>query len=673
MADIATLGLTIDTRQVKTASTDLDRLARQAKQTEDATRAFGSTGARALREFAAANDNIASSSANASRGVGSLGAALSGLARGLAVGGVLAFGAGLKSLYNDLIAVERAAKLASVSTGVVQSISGGAALSGVSGDKARTDLAALGAKANKEMREGEGELTKLFEANNMKLTDRDGQLKNINFLMDDAARLISNANTEFDKIEIAKLLGLSEEWVKALEGGPAAFDKARQEAEAAGSVIDKDLIKRAADFDAAWESGWAKFGMHAKSAIASAASGISSMISSAASFLSGLGGGQTETGMGTRQNQMLEQAYGRNPALMRALRSTNRQGEIGYANTQPVWDQSNVSGLPLPPLRPARTGGTTIPSRSRGGGGSSSSSASDPYSDLIEATQQRISALETEAAALGMTEEAARLYRFEQELLLQAEKKGIELTPEKTAALMEYAKNLSEAKAKVEEMNKATADAEKTANMIGGAFKSFFSDIRSGFESGKKGWEVFTNAGLKAVDRLLNKFIEAQMNDIFKSLFSATGGSGGGGGFLASIFSSFLPAPGAVFASGGHVSGPGTGTSDSIPAWLSNGEYVVNAAATRKNRALLESINSGNRYAQGGLVGGGGGVQASQQPVVQIMTTQRVAREENARDASGRQVRRLFMEDVKSEMGSGGFDGAMGGRFSTSPALVSRG
>ncbi|WP_323614997.1 tape measure protein [Pseudomonas putida] len=48
-------------------------------------------------------------------------------------------------------------------------------------------------------------------------------------------------------------------------------------------------------------------------------------------------------------------------------------------------------------------------------------------------------------------------------------------------------------------------------------------------------------------------------------------------------------------ATGGYVRGPGTGTSDSIPANLSNGEFVVNAAATRRNRQLLESINSNER------------------------------------------------------------------------------
>jgi TP901 family phage tail tape measure protein len=47
------------------------------------------------------------------------------------------------------------------------------------------------------------------------------------------------------------------------------------------------------------------------------------------------------------------------------------------------------------------------------------------------------------------------------------------------------------------------------------------------------------------------------------------------------------------FASGGLVRGPGSPTSDSIAARLSDGEFVVNARAAARNMALLERINSG--------------------------------------------------------------------------------
>jgi len=57
-------------------------------------------------------------------------------------------------------------------------------------------------------------------------------------------------------------------------------------------------------------------------------------------------------------------------------------------------------------------------------------------------------------------------------------------------------------------------------------------------------------------------------------------------------------------ATGGLITGPGTGTSDSILAQLSNGEYVINAAATKANLPLLKAINTGNipKFAEGGMV-----------------------------------------------------------------------
>lgn len=58
-------------------------------------------------------------------------------------------------------------------------------------------------------------------------------------------------------------------------------------------------------------------------------------------------------------------------------------------------------------------------------------------------------------------------------------------------------------------------------------------------------------------------------------------------------------------AGGGAVHGPGGPRTDSIPAMLSDGEFVINANATKKNRALLEAINNGKvgHFANGGLVG----------------------------------------------------------------------
>lgn len=76
------------------------------------------------------------------------------------------------------------------------------------------------------------------------------------------------------------------------------------------------------------------------------------------------------------------------------------------------------------------------------------------------------------------------------------------------------------------------------------------------------------------------------------------------------------------YSTGGYVSGAGSGTSDSIPAHLSNGEYVVNARATANNLPLLDSMNFGNANSlatQFALA-----VQTIPNPVVSVETIERV-------------------------------------------------
>jgi TP901 family phage tail tape measure protein len=55
-------------------------------------------------------------------------------------------------------------------------------------------------------------------------------------------------------------------------------------------------------------------------------------------------------------------------------------------------------------------------------------------------------------------------------------------------------------------------------------------------------------------------------------------------------------------ALGGLLAGPGSGTSDDILARVSNGEFIVNANATRQYLPFLEQINNAPRFAAGGPV-----------------------------------------------------------------------
>ena len=76
---------------------------------------------------------------------------------------------------------------------------------------------------------------------------------------------------------------------------------------------------------------------------------------------------------------------------------------------------------------------------------------------------------------------------------------------------------------------------------------------------------------------------------------------------------SFVSMFGGAFADGGHIRGPGTSTSDSIPALLSDNEFVTRAAVVQQpgalgflhefNRRGMHALEHWSRHATGGLAG----------------------------------------------------------------------
>lgn len=121
------------------------------------------------------------------------------------------------------------------------------------------------------------------------------------------------------------------------------------------------------------------------------------------------------------------------------------------------------------------------------------------------------------------------------------------------------------------------------------------------------------------------------------------------------------------FATGGYVSGPGSATSDSIPARLSNGEYVVKASAVQALGVdTLDALNEGRAapFAVGGVVGvpSGGTAQGGNTSVVvndyrsggeQVQATETT-------DAQGnRQIELLIKDAVNRGLARGDFDRSM--------------
>ena len=134
---------------------------------------------------------------------------------------------------------------------------------------------------------------------------------------------------------------------------------------------------------------------------------------------------------------------------------------------------------------------------------------------------------------------------------------------------------------------------QQTSNQLAKDFSGAITDWITGAQS-------FGDAMKSILKQLIAQLIQAA---IYATIVAAC--TGGGGGFAARWSKAF----GKGLATGGSVAGPGTGTSDSIPAMLSNGEYVLNAQAVdRLGVPFLNGLNTGRLrgFASGGLAGSGG-------------------------------------------------------------------
>ena len=192
--------------------------------------------------------------------------------------------------------------------------------------------------------------------------------------------------------------------------------------------------------------------------------------------------------------------------------------------------------------------------------------------------------------------------------------------------------------------------------------------------------------GIKNADSATKDNTDATMDNVLAigtmvgSLLSASGSLGKFGTVLQGVMMAMSIAKSAGIlgfgkAEGGYISGPGTGTSDSIPARLSNGEYVLRAGAVKQlGVGFLDQLNNIDRsgvkrssrlpkfaYAEGGYVNAetGGETQSStpsvtggvaQPTVVMQMTFQSLDPEANMKlmEAQYPQIRSRLIRDLQS-------------------------
>lgn len=562
--------------------------------------------AAASSEKAAADIEARFSRLNPSFSTSVLTGALKGFAAAFTVDKLIR---GLAAANAELVRMGETAKRVGLDVQRFQELQFAGKTNGLSGRQFGTGLEGLAEKLN-EARQTENALTKLFDDNNIKLKDRKGEVIGINDALGKVAGLVQNAATEFDKIKIAEAVGLTRDWVPLLEQGAAAIDKQAASAQAAGAVIDSEIIGKAKEF----ERNWAEATERWATLIKANAGTIISLIDTIISKASGLAGylndalkpyaqriaateGVKQYGVEGVQKSDLE--------WIKANGAANGMAADVVAKAekrlQAIVDQEAKAGSSKP-LEVTVQGGrgktdtSSLFNKGGGGGGGGKSDeekAQDRLERYIETLMRQNEVLDAQIATFGKSNAekraAVELAKAQVDLnkLDEADRARIIASLTKEIELSEQKRT------KLDELKRAQDGLRDAQKFFGDIAVDSLTDL---IVNGAKAQDVIKSLTSALVKAALQAALLG--SGPLAGIFGTAGTNGNVGGLIGFI-------GGLKLASGGFVSGGGSSTSDSIPARLSNGEFVVNAASTRQHRDLLEAINNGRvpMLAKGGLVG----------------------------------------------------------------------
>lgn len=192
----------------------------------------------------------------------------------------------------------------------------------------------------------------------------------------------------------------------------------------------------------------------------------------------------------------------------------------------------------------------------------------------------------------GEEDDAAKLERYK--AFLQSK---LDAYKDYAAVQEQLQKDLSDAEVKEqEEANKKKAALqEEQLKMMSDMIQTMGDGLSEFFESEDKSLHSFLKSMLTSILDAIEIAVNAYFAQILaKEIASKSwGGVASAAALMALVKAAFAGAKALVkgFSTGGYVQGAGTGTSDSIPARLSNGESVMTAKATSMFSPILSAFN----------------------------------------------------------------------------------
>jgi hypothetical protein len=497
-----------------------------------------------------------------------------GLVAGLAAGGIAGIVSQIGNVAKAVASISDEAKRAGVTTQVFQEWSAVAQSARIPIDALVDGFKELNIRADEFATTGKGSAAEAFARLGLTPAEVKERIKDpaeFMLLLIDRTRLLNDtaASTRiFD--EVFGGTG-AERMVTLLDQSTESIRGTIEEAHRLGNVISDDVIARAADLDRQFNIVATTVGSALKTAIVEASAALVRFIDEFREFENrNTGSLQTRLGeLNTRRGQLLGPEG--QPGLVQSglsLFGKGAKSELAAIDAEMAAIAAELKQRALPKLRQEllqQSAGTTPyvppPATTGGSGRSATTSAAEREAEAI----RRLTAeLQEELRLVGASDVEKRASSVLRGLAASA-------TDEEREKIV----LLNEALFQGEEAQRRTAD--QAAFFRDGMFDAFASIIPA------------IETGNAALDRFISTMIQA----VAQAALLGTGPLGGmlGGGLLSFAHGGEVRVPG--YAGGGSVSGPGTGTSDSILAKVSDGEYVVRASQAKRHRALLEQINAG--------------------------------------------------------------------------------
>lgn len=492
-----------------------------------------------------------------------------------AVGSVTALLAVLQHVNSELADIAKNAEFVGVSVEQFQRLQFAATQGGVGNDQAVTDLRKVASLLG-DAKENENSLTKLLDANNIKYTDRNGDVVKLNQLLTIAGDLINRFTSMPEKVKAAEMLGLSEQWVSALKQGGKAFDDVANSADAAGAVIDRSTVAKAEAFSNAWNKSTALWSSQFRAITGDIAGMLDDLIDKATDFIvemakasgASSGSGQEKFNaiadaldVARKDTQGLEQDFaqvnrvlerykslaGADPAIIAGLEEVRAKAqEVAAAAGKAAMAISLVAfpgGVPLPGARPgsaddAAANAAKLPVRKK-----DTSEARDQFEISVDQVTKRTATIKADTAAVFQNNAVQAQYRAEfQELTaimrdngevtqkqiddyerlrqtMSAQQAltaaGITLTKEHAAAFISSSESIRTATSAYDQARDKLNKINSASSQVGSALSTAFADA---VVEGKKLNEV--------VNSLLKTLAKAAINAGFSAIFNP--GVGGG-------------------------------------------------------------------------------------------------------------------------------------------------